>query len=134
MAKRNEIFPSKYLKAADLNGQAHVVLIDRAPTETFGKGDDQEQKTVLYFRNNALKPLSMNMTNWDAVVLITGEDDTVEWRGHYVEVYPDTTRMQGKIIDCVRIRAPQQKELQLKPKDKAAAQSAAADMDDDIPF
>ena len=130
MAKRNELFPSKYLKTSDLNGQAQVVQIDRAPIETLGTGDKQEQKAVLYFRDNALKPLPLNMTNWDAVALIAGEDDTVNWRGHYIEVYPDKTRMQGKITDCIRIRAPQQ----LKAKTVAAATAGNNDMDDGIPF
>ena len=31
MAKRNEIFPSKYLKASDLAGKPLVVEIERAP-------------------------------------------------------------------------------------------------------
>jgi hypothetical protein len=137
MAKRNDLFPSKYLKAADLNGRAHVVQIDRAPTETFGKGNDQEQKTVLYFRDNDQKPLPLNMTNWDAVSSTTGEDDTVNWRGHYIEVYPDTTRMQGKLVDCVRIRVPQQKDLQLKPKPGPKPNGPGTDnndLDDSIPF
>ena len=49
MAKRNEIFPSKYLKASDLAGKPLVVEIERAPTETLGSGTDAEQKTVLFF-------------------------------------------------------------------------------------
>ena len=65
MAKRNEIFPSKYLKATDLAGKPLVVEIERAPTETLGSGNDAEEKTVLYFRDGA-KPLPLNMTNWDS--------------------------------------------------------------------
>ena len=44
MAKRNEIFPSKYLKASDLAGKPLVVEIERAPTETLGSGNDAEAK------------------------------------------------------------------------------------------
>jgi hypothetical protein len=132
MAKRHEIFPSKYLKEADLAGEPHEVDIDRAPTETLGKGDDAEPKTVLYFRDGT-KPLPLNMTNWDSVAEITGCDDTVEWRGHRIELYPSTTLMRGSIVPCIRIRAPQQTDLLQKPKPKVTA-SANADMDDDIPF
>ena len=33
MAKRHEVFPSKYLKAADLGGKPREVEIKRAPQE-----------------------------------------------------------------------------------------------------
>jgi hypothetical protein len=130
MAKRNEIFPSKYLKASDLAGKPLVVEIERAPTETLGNGSDAEQKTVLYFRNG-VKPFPVNMTNWDAVAAIAG-DDTDNWAGHRVELYPTTTEMKRKPVDCIRIRAPQQKEQ--KPKAGPAVPPADNDMDDDIPF
>ena len=131
MAKRNEIFPSKYLKASDLAGKPLVVEIERAPTETLGSGNDAEEKTVLYFRGG-VKPLPLNMTNWDAVAAIAG-DDTDDWPGHRVELYPTTTDTEGQ--GC-----------RLHPHPRAAAEGAQAeggaggaadaddDMDDDIPF
>lgn len=131
MAKRNEIFPSKYLKASDLAGKPLCVEIERAPTETLGSGGDAEQKTVLHSRGG-VKPLPLNMTNWDAVAAIAG-DDTEDWPGHRLELYPTTTELKGKVVDCIRIRAPQQKERNPKagsgvpPKDHD-------EMDDDIPF
>jgi hypothetical protein len=118
MAKRNEIFPSKYLKASDLAGKPLVVDTERAPTETLGSGSDAERKTVLYFRNG-VKPLPLNMTNWDSVAVIAG-DDTNDWPGRRLELYPTTTELKGKVVDCIRIRSP-----------KA---SPAADLDDKIPF
>ena len=36
-------FPSKYLKHADLNGQRHLLTIDRVPDELVGQGKDAEQ-------------------------------------------------------------------------------------------
>jgi hypothetical protein len=134
MAKRNEIFPSKYLKAIDLAGKPLVVEIERAPTETLGSGNDTEKKTVLYFRNG-VKPAPLNMTNWDAVATIAG-DDSNDWPGHRLELYPTTTELKGKVVDCIRIRAPQQKERKPKagpevpPKDEGKDD----DMDDEIPF
>lgn len=129
MAKRHEIFPSRYLKEADLAGKPLEVEIERAPTDTFGTGDDATQKTVLYFRGD-VKPLPLNMTNWDSVAEITGCDDTVEWRGHRIELYPSTTQMRGSVVPCIRIRAPGQKDLLQKPRPKPDDN----DMDDEIPF
>jgi hypothetical protein len=48
MANRNDIFPSKYPKASDLNGTAIVVTIQSAPTEVLRTPDGKEEsKTVL---------------------------------------------------------------------------------------
>jgi len=106
MSKRNEIFPSKYVKSGDLRGKPLVEEIEWAPTETLGNGSEAERKTVLHFRGGT-KPLPLNMTNWDAVAAIAG-DDTDGWPGHRVELYPTTTELKGKIVDCIRIRAPRQ--------------------------
>ncbi len=53
------------------------------------------------------------MSNWDGVAAIAG-DDTDDWPGHRLELYPTTTELKGKVVDCIRIRAPQKKEQ--KPK------------------
>jgi len=134
MAKRDEIFPSKYLKAADLNGTAIAATIQSATIEVLKAPDGKEQtKTILGFKGGK-KTLPLNMTNWDAVVDLTGEDDTARWPGHKIELYPTTTEMKGKVVDCIRIRAPEQGVL--KPKAKAAKKPPPVndDMDDEIPF
>jgi hypothetical protein len=53
--KRHEVFPSKYLKASDLNGKPIVVTIECAPFEALKNPEGLEQrKTVLCF-NGAKK-------------------------------------------------------------------------------
>ena len=71
------------------------------------------------------------MTNWDAVAAIAG-DDTDDWPGHRVELYPTTTKLKSNVVDCIRIRAPQQKER--KPEAGPGVPPTVDDMDDDIPF
>ena len=66
MAKRDDIFPSKYLKASDLLGKPFTATIVSAPTEKMKTPDGKEEaKTVLYFRG-AKKVLPLNRTNWDS--------------------------------------------------------------------
>jgi hypothetical protein len=133
MAKRDEVFPSKYLKASNLNGKPIEVVLERAVQETLKTPDGKEQtKTVLYFKG-AKKGLPLNLTNWDAVAAATGEDDTDRWPGHRIELYPTTTTMQGKTVDCIRIRPPAQRELP-KAKPPAPKPPGTDDVDDDIPF
>jgi hypothetical protein len=134
MPKRDDIFPSKYLKAADLNGKPVVVTIERAPLETLKGLDGGEQvKTVLYFKGTK-KMLPLNLTNWDAVAEITGEEDTDMWPGHTVEVYPSTTTMGGKTVPCIRIRAPAQLALKSAKPGSKKPPPDNSDMDDQIPF
>ena len=133
MAKRDEVFPSKYLKASDLSGKPITVTIESATLETLKTLEGKEQtKTVLGFKG-ARKTLPLNATNWDAVADATGEDDTDRWPGHAIEIYPTTTKMGGKRVDCIRIRPPAQRELP-KVKPPAPKPPEADDMDDDIPF
>jgi hypothetical protein len=133
MAKRDEVFPSKYLKAADLNGKPISLTIAAATLETLKTLDGKEQsKTVLSFKG-AKKTMPLNVTNWDAVALVTGEGDSDNWPGHAIELYPTTTSMGGKSMDCIRIRAPAQRELRApaKPEPKPPADDMGGDV---IPF
>lgn len=129
---KDEVFPSKYLKASDLVGKPITVTIERAPLETLKNPEGREQaKTVLYF-SGARKALPLNLTNWDACAEICGAD-TDDWPGHQIELYPTKTQMGGKMVDCVRIRPPAQRSLQMS-KPPAAGAQMADDIDDEIPF
>jgi hypothetical protein len=66
------------------------------------------------FFARGLKPLVLNRTNWEKIADISGSDESDDWAGTKVELYATTTSMNGKIIDCVRVRAPG--EAQEKPK------------------
>jgi hypothetical protein len=96
---RDEVFPSKFLRADDLKGKPHIVAIERASYETL----KESQKIVLYFKN-AGKSLPLNATNFDAVCDATGCPDTDDWPGQRIELYPTKTSMGGKVVDCIRIR------------------------------
>ena len=88
--KRHEVFSSKYLKAADLGGKSSIVKISAVTYETLKSPEGKEQeKTVLTFAGTA-KLLPLNMTNWDAVADVAG-DDTDEWPNKRIELYPSTT-------------------------------------------
>jgi len=132
MARKHEIFRSKYLKAADLDGRPRTVTIEAARTETLKNDRGEETKTVLYFKG-VRQALPLNLTNWDSVADVTGQDDSDDWPGHKVELYPTTTEMRGKTVDCIRIRAPAQRELPAK-KPAAQKQPPVADPNDEIPY
>jgi len=125
--KRYEVFPSKYLKAADLGGKPAIVKISAVSYETLKSPEGKEQnKTVLAFAGTK-KLLPLNMTNWDAVANVAG-DDTDQWPNKKIELYPTTTQMGSKIVECVRIRKPS------APKEPKLPVVADDDLDDAIPF
>jgi hypothetical protein len=129
MAKRHEVFPSKYLQAADLGGKPINVTIEKAPLETLKNKNGEDQKS-----------LPLNRTNWDKIADITGEDDSENWPGHRIQLYPTTTSFGSDIVDCIRIRAPEQGELKPIKAKPAKAKPAEEkppltdEMDDEIPF
>jgi hypothetical protein len=92
MAKRDEVFPSKFLRAADLGGKPITVTIESAPLETLKSPEGKEQtKTVLYFKKTK-KALPLNRVNWDNVADATGEDDSENW----ITTRSSCTRRQRK--------------------------------------
>ena len=102
--KIGQAFPSKWLKAADLSGKEYTMTMQRVGMETIG--DDHEEKPVLYFQG-AQKGLMLNKTNAEAIAIVYG-DETEQWTGKQVVVYPDITQYQGRRVDCIRVRPVRQ--------------------------
>ena len=128
--KRDDLFPSKYLKCADLKGIARTVRIKHASVETLKnpKGEDQ-QKVVLYLVGTK-KALPLNLTNYDSVAAIAGDEETNNWSGVHLELFPSTTALGGRMVDCIRIRKPQEAAV-APPPEKTALKD---DLSDEIPW
>src|SRR5262249_25586966 len=106
MATKDEMFPSRFLKAADLGGKAKILHIIAAEKEelTDLKGKKQK-KMVLHFKGTD-KVLPLNVTNWNSVVDVTGEADSENWVDFKIKLYPDRTSLGGEMKDCIRITNP----------------------------
>jgi len=98
----NEAFPSKYLKASDLNGAEPVVAIDRVEFEPVGR--DREMKAVLYFKGKD-KGLVLNKTNATKIIQLTGSGMTEDWAGFRIKLFGTETQYGGDTVDCIRIKA-----------------------------
>jgi hypothetical protein len=101
MPNINDAFPSKYLKASDLNGSEPVVTIDRVDFEPVGR--DREMKAVLYFAGKQ-KGLVLNKTNANKITEITGSAITEEWHGACVRLYSAEATFGGDTYDVVRVK------------------------------
>jgi hypothetical protein len=100
-----EVYPSKWLKAADLAGKPAVLKVATATMETLKAPDGtQETKLVVRFANTS-KALVVNKTNLHALGEALG-DNTEAWVGQTIEAYPTRVSMGGKEVDAIRLRKP----------------------------
>jgi hypothetical protein len=122
----NSAFPSNYIKASDLNGAAVVVTI--ADVKVEGVGRDKEVKPVVYFVGKQ-KGMVLNRTNSKKIADIAGSQDTEDWPGTKIAIYPTTTEFGGEEVECIRIKAPKAAE-----KPKPAPEPVDDSEEDSIPF
>ena len=142
--KRDDAFPSRFLKAGDLNGKPVTLTIASVTYETLKnrKGLDEQKPVIAFLKTKKL--LVANVTNFDAIVDVTGEADSDDWPGHKIEAYPSEVQVGAEMKPCIRVRAAPQGELKpkavAKSKKPPAAKATATvppahdDMDDEIPF
>jgi hypothetical protein len=111
--KMTDLFPSKYLRAADLQGKSRVVTIDHVTHEDFKDDGAAVKKTVVHFKRNGTgtAPLVVNKTNWKMLVAITGAEDDDGWAGHRIELRSEKVNSPGgRIVDSIRVHeAPKAK-------------------------
>jgi hypothetical protein len=105
--KREDLWSSPYLRANDLRGQPATVTIEAAIPQVLRDSKGERTKLVLHFFNRT-KALVCNQANFDAIVGVTGIDDSDHWPGQAIELYPTTTMLGGKPTPCIRVRAPKQ--------------------------
>jgi hypothetical protein len=99
-------FPSKYLKASDLDDGPIDATIKEIVNETIGQGDRQELKPVLYCREKGVKGVVMNLTKMEALEQIAGTSDDDDWPGLKIRFQKGRTKYQGKSVDCIDIVKP----------------------------
>jgi hypothetical protein len=102
--KMSEEFPSKYLKASDLDGRE--VRLTMAHVEREKIGDDF--KPVLYFKGKQ-KGLAMNKTNAGTIADAYG-DDSDDWMDQPIILFSVMVDFQGKVGPAIRCRVPTAKD------------------------
>ncbi len=124
--KISQLFPSKYVKAADLNGKTVTLTIAKLVVEELGHGAEKERKPVLYFQK-ATKGLVLNRTNAMTIAGLYG-DESDDWEGKRVSIYPTRIRAFGAMQDTIRVR----EEIPAQPKPQAHVVQIedAAEIDD----
>jgi hypothetical protein len=101
MATKDEAFPSRWLKAADIPRQGMPLKIAKVEVEKIGT--DQKEKYLVYFRGQE-KALVLNGTNWGLIAAALREENSDDWPGKIIELFPTTTNFGAKLVDCIRVR------------------------------
>lgn len=121
--KASDFFNGKSLKADDIKGHEPVVTIEKVTEQQFDDG----KKPIIHFVGKE-KTLVCNRTNWNAIVDITGEEDSDNWTGCKVKLVVARVDYQGKRVDAIRIDPPP------TPARPRQPETVAAVADDEIPF
>jgi len=103
--KVGKMFPSKFLSKDDLV-EPIVFTVDTVVMEEVQNEDGKEEKPILYFFGNDVKPLILNKTNAETLEKEFGSDSD-DWEGKNIEVYVDPSiRFGKKLIGGIRVRIP----------------------------
>jgi hypothetical protein len=131
MPNINEAFPSKYLKASDLQGAEPVVTMSHVEFEPVGQ--KKEMKAVLYFAGKE-KGLVLNKTNANKITELTGTAITEEWEGQKIRLFATETQFAGDTVDCIRVKAVAKAKMQSMTKPAVPPPTEAEDDPDFVPF
>jgi hypothetical protein len=105
--RKSEACPSKYFRAKDcpedwvLNAEIELARMEKFEG---GRGKDGGEKMVCYFRRQK-SGLVIGPVLWDALIELTGEEDSDNWPGHRVQLYRDVTQFGRETVPCIRVRA-----------------------------
>jgi arabinogalactan endo-1,4-beta-galactosidase len=128
LMKISSAFPSKYLRAADLDDRQVKVAISQITMEEVGTGE--EPKPVLYFEGKD-KGVVLNKTNASTIAAVYG-DDTDDWIGAEIILFGAMVDFQGRSVAAIRCKIPPRKPAskpQISPDPRPVDP-----IDDEIPF
>jgi hypothetical protein len=113
------VFPSEYLRAADLQGQRAHVKISHVEKKNVG----DEDKYVVFFKGKD-KGLVLNKTNANTIIGAYG-DESKDWEDGELVLFETIVEYQGQRKPAIRC---------LVPPRKSQTPPAEGDPDDEIPF
>jgi hypothetical protein len=102
--KTGDVFPSKYLKAEDLDADVEVTIKNVEMAELKARDGKDESKPVCFFEEGE-KGLILNKTNWAAIAKQHG-DESDDWTGKKVILTVLDVDSFGDIVSAIRIKPP----------------------------
>lgn len=135
--KKDSVYPSKYLKATDLRDKDVTVEIESAEYITL-----QGKPSLLVKFIGKDKGLIVKPSVWDQIAQVVGDDDSDNWTGHKITLFPTETDFAGQTYEVVRVRTKKRPMNGSRPAPKIADPTSEPsdniphepDFDDDVPF
>lgn len=118
--KVGAMFPSRYLKALDVEGDKTLVIAGVEMQNFKARDGSEEMKPIVSFQGLE-KGLVLNKTNSKLISKALQSDDTDDWLGKPITLYSAEVEFGGDIVDSIRVRS------------KAPMAGEMAD-EDNIPF
>jgi len=130
----DDAFPSKYIRAADLENRTHRLTIENITIETLTSNGKDEEKPAVWFKGRK-KGWVLNKTN---ALELAGRygNDMEKWFGLDVELFAMKVQGPQGLTDGIRCRVPATATADHERDAPAATESTGPghDFDDDIPF
>ena len=100
----DQMFPSKYLKSGEVEGDADMVLtMSHVASESLKtKSGGDEVKPVLHFTDSD-KGMVLNRTNATTIAKLYG-DDTGQWSGQKIALFAAVVDAFGEMTTALRVR------------------------------
>lgn len=95
-----KLCPSPHIEAAELNGADKVVTIKKVGFSEVG--EEKVNKGVIYYEEFD-RGMVINRTNVKRIIAMLG-NETDEWVGKKIALYPSETDWQGRTVPCIRVR------------------------------
>ena len=101
MTSWKEDFPSKYLKAEDINDSVDTVL-EKVEHEAIKDMDGEKNRLVAYFKGFE-KGLILNVTNCKQMEKITGTEEYENWKGAKVRIMVLPVQFKKEMVNAIRL-------------------------------
>ena len=105
MKSLSDAFPSKYLKAIDLQNQEAIATISKVTSEVLENDGKKEEKAVVYFEGFD-KGLVLNKTNGMSIAEIAGSEVFESWPGACISLYTMPVQFGSKLVEAIRVKRP----------------------------
>lgn len=103
----SELYPSRWLRAADLNGRTVTVTVQRITLEELHNPRTNQRELIAVAHFGRSKDLALNKTQCLAIADITGSEAFSDWHGRAITLRPGTARNGKPTIDILPPPAPE---------------------------
>jgi hypothetical protein len=133
--KRNDVYPSRFLKTDDVKEEGEMTLTIRNVTMEKMGGSTDEEKPVAWFKEKNLtegKGLVVSPSKWDMIAGMYG-DDSDGWSGKKIILYVGKVNYPKPNTDSIFIKEVRERKPGTKVNAAPVVSEDADDSDDDDP-